>query len=881
MVRCPSCARECADNNRFCAFCATALDATSAETVLDAVSQPRLTSQSSVDEGRFLPGTVVAGRYRVAGLLGRGGMGEVYRATDLTLGQAVALKFLPETLSRDERALARFYNEVRIARQISHPNVCRVYDIGETQGLHYISMEFVDGEDLGSLLRRIGRLPVDKAVETARKLCAGLAAAHEKGVLHRDLKPANVMIDGRGQVVIMDFGLAGLAGQLQGDIRSGTPAYMSPEQLAGTEVTVKSDIYALGLLLYELFTGKRAFEAASLMELMQMQERAAPASITTVAKDLDPAVERVIMRCLHPDPRRRPSSVLAVAAGLPGGDPLAAALAAGETPSPDQVVAAGETEGLAPKVAIAWLAAVLAGLAIVEALAPSQTLTAKLPIENSPEALSRDAQKVVQSLGYTARPADRAWGLHYNDNYVDYLNRHPAEAKSRWQNPAAGHPPLIHFWYRQSPAPIAAVRGFNVAVSFSDPPMETSGMVRLRTDLDGKLLQFETLTPQVEAPAAQPAAPFEWSRLFQAAGLDMSKFQPTDPQWSPLTNADARAAWTGVVEPAATKLRVEAAAWRGRPVFFRISGPWSVPEQRPVPAGTTNQIPSLIVVYLALFSACVIAWRHARSGKSDQRGALKMGGLYFVWMAGSRMLFAHHTGTLSELNGFWSTVSTALINGGAVWVFYIALEPWVRRSWPHTIIGWNRFRAKGLRDPLVGRDLLYGLGFGTLLAILQLAGTAFQGNGGQPYMPALEALTGVRYELASLLNGLNNGIFGGLLDLFILFLLRVVLRKQWIASLVFVAITALTAAFGSSTPWVDYPVAAISGAVGAFILLRFGLLAAIAAHAGLQILESCPPTLDFSSWYIGLALIPPVVVALIALYGFRTALAGRPLMPET
>jgi serine/threonine-protein kinase len=165
-------------------------------------------------------------------------MGEVYRATDLTLGQVVALKFLPEATARDERLLARFYNEVRIARQVAHPNVCRVYDIGQVDGLHYISMEYVDGEDLGSLLRRIGRLPVDKALETARKLCAGLAAAHEKGVLHRDLKPANIMIDGRGQVLIMDFGLAGFSGQVQGDIRSGTPAYMSPEQLAGTEVTV-------------------------------------------------------------------------------------------------------------------------------------------------------------------------------------------------------------------------------------------------------------------------------------------------------------------------------------------------------------------------------------------------------------------------------------------------------------------------------------------------------------------------------------------------------------------------------------------------------------------------------------------------------------------
>src|SRR5215475_4484690 len=268
MPACPACAHSCPDGSRYCPHCSKPLDSTSAET---AVMGASLSSTSTVDEGRFLPGVVVGGRYRIAGLLGRGGMGEVYRATDLTLGQAVALKFLPETTAQDERALARFYNEVRIARQVTHPNVCRVYDVGQIQSLHYISMEFVDGEDLGSLLRRIGRLPVDKAIETARKICAGLGAAHEKGVLHRDLKPANVMIDGRGQVIIMDFGLAE---QLQSDVRSGTPAYMAPEQLAGTEVTVRSDIYALGLLLYEIFNGRRAFEAASLMELMRMQERA-------------------------------------------------------------------------------------------------------------------------------------------------------------------------------------------------------------------------------------------------------------------------------------------------------------------------------------------------------------------------------------------------------------------------------------------------------------------------------------------------------------------------------------------------------------------------------------------------------------------------------
>ena len=152
-----------------------------------------------------------------------------------------------------------------IARQISHPNVCRVYDIGEADGHHFLSMEYVDGEDLASVLRRIGRLPGDKAIEIARQLCAGLAAAHDKGVLHRDLKPANVMIDGQGRVRITDFGLAAIVGA--GDRRATStrarPRYMAPEQIAGREVSVASDIFSLGLVLFELFTGKRGLQGAT------------------------------------------------------------------------------------------------------------------------------------------------------------------------------------------------------------------------------------------------------------------------------------------------------------------------------------------------------------------------------------------------------------------------------------------------------------------------------------------------------------------------------------------------------------------------------------------------------------------------------------------
>jgi serine/threonine protein kinase len=283
---------------------------------------------------RFAPGAIVAGRYRLVALLGRGGMGEVYRADDLTLDQTVALKFLPEGMAGGDTRLAQFHNELRTARQVSHRNVCRLYDLGDADGRRFLTMEYVDGEDLASLLRRIGRIPQDKAIQIARQLCAGVAAAHERGVLHRDLKPANVMLDGHGDVRITDFGIATAAKDAGADI-AGTPQYMAPEQLAGRLASIRSDLYALGLILFEIFTGKRAYEATSLGELKQLHDTGTVMAPSSIVRDLDPAVERVILRCLEKDPERRPASALTVAVSLPGGDPLAAALAAGETPSPE------------------------------------------------------------------------------------------------------------------------------------------------------------------------------------------------------------------------------------------------------------------------------------------------------------------------------------------------------------------------------------------------------------------------------------------------------------------------------------------------------------------------------------------------------------------
>jgi predicted Ser/Thr protein kinase len=468
-VTCRTCAKDVPESSRFCLSCGAALNG-GAPFVTQTVAAPAATptpvrtpshsslssSSGSLPEGRFLPGALLAGRYRIVALLGRGGMGEVYRAHDLTLGQEVALKFLPEVAARNPAALTRFYNEVRIARQVSHANVCRVYDLGEVDGQPYLSMEYVDGEDLGSLLRRIGRLPSDKAVEIARQLCAGLAAAHAKGVLHRDLKPANIMLNGRGQVVITDFGLAALADEIPGEeIRNGTPAYMAPEQLAGREVTAQSDIYSLGLVLYEIFTGRRAFEASTLAELVRLHSETAPLSPSSLVKDLDPTVETAILRCLDPEPSHRPPSALAVAARLPGGDPLAAALAAGETPSPQMVAASGETAALPWKIAVSSLAAALVGLAAFVFLAATSSMIEKAQLTKPSEVLADKARELIQTLGYTTPPADSASAF---DIDVDLLNSVEKSDKPlpHWDEIARSRPAPLGFWYRQSPEPMQA-----------------------------------------------------------------------------------------------------------------------------------------------------------------------------------------------------------------------------------------------------------------------------------------------------------------------------------------------------------------------------------------------------------------------------------------
>ncbi len=812
-------------------------------------------------------------------------MGEVYRATDLKLGQPVALKFLPEETARDPKTLVRFHNEVRIARQVGHANVCRVYDIGEVEGVPYLSMEYVDGEDLRSLLRRIGRLPPDKALEIARKLCAGLAAAHDKGVLHRDLKPANIMIDGRGQVLITDFGLAGIMGQIEGmEARNGTPGYMAPEQLSGKEVSAQSDIYALGIVLYEMFTGKRPFHASTPAEMMQLAEEGLPPTPRSIVKDVDPVVENVILRCLEPDPRNRPPSALSVLGALPGGDPLAAALAAGETPSPEMVAAAGENAGLKPRLAVSWLAGVIFGLTLLAVIHQRVNLVTKIPFDQSPEELSGRAQDLLGQLGYTEHGTSKAYGLGYRIAPLTYLlHQLPG---SPWPRLAKGRPAVLQFWYRSSPVPLAPREISNVIrVEENDPPNDVPGMRKLLLDPQGRLLFLEAVPPVFSENRPLEQAP-TWSALFQAAGLDLARFRPTEPRWAPSVATDVRAAWSGSYpEVPEIPLRVEAAAFEGKPVYFAQYGPWSKP---PTPAQASgDQKPTGDMVYtvlqlIVIFGSIPFARYNLRLGRGDTRGAIRLG-LFFTsigmvaWLIGGA-----HVATVKETDLFFMAAMGALFGGVTIAVTYISFEPFVRRRWPQTIISWSRLLAGGFRDPLLGRDVQVGTAMGLALAVIQGIGSLSYAFLGIPVVSAqrLQAFVGGRSMVGEGLFLIDDALYKALGILFLIVLGRTLLGKQWLAAAVITIALAGIIAPNEPSPLVAWPVNIVFFGVMVFTLMRFGLLSMVVAMYISIFIGSFPLGTDFSVWYVGEILFTIAVVLVLGIFGFRTALAERPLFVE-
>jgi len=812
-----------------------------------------LSSSGSIDHGRFPPGTLLGGRYRIIERIGRGGMGEIYRADDLKLGQPVALKFLPADVDKDPGRLTQLHTEVRMARQVSHPNVCRVYDIDEVDGHTFISMEYVDGEDFASLLRRIGRFPEDRALAISHQVCAGLAAIHERGVTHRDLKPANVMLDGLGKVRITDFGLAGLTGE---SVQAGTPAYMAPEQLAGREVTARSDIYALGLVLYEIFTGQRALDAQNLAELIRKREQSGILPPSSIVAEIHPDVESVIMRCLRPEPAQRPATAIAVSGALPGGNPLAAALAAGETPSPEMVAAAGASEAVRSQwigIAVAWIGIVLIALTV---LYQRVMLINVVPTPKPPAALEDRATEMLAKLGFDTSRHWSASGLAMSTDYARYVASH-STAPDRWNQLKHERPETFVFWHRTSPRPMVPLD--QMVVSGGDPPLNVSDMTLVVVDASGRLAELIAIPEPFDG--GTPRGPTNWSPLFEAAGLQMSGFKPVAPTFNPIVFVDERAAWEGKLsENSDLIFRIEAGAYKGKPISFEIVGPWSR-SSRSTPAAPTvfdrivNGISSLILPGLVTV-AVVLARKNIKLGRGDRRSALRAAAIVFVadlvsWAFGA----THYTDVGREAARFFDRTGNALFQAAVMWVAYLGVEPYIRRFSPDSLIGWTRLISGRWRDPHVGRDVLIGMSAGLMMTLLYAVHNFIPLMFGRPAPMPLwmnaDTLMGTRHVLSEIVSQFGGALMWSMLAVAGVVALLILVKQAWLAWLAGMVIyvwPVIQGMFSPGTPILDLVIGLAIIAIYTGVILRWGLLATIMTLFTHFLLLRAPLTTDLGSW---------------------------------
>ena len=845
------------------------------------------------DGGGYPPGQEIAGRFRIVSHLGSGGMGDVYRADDHELGTSVALKFLPAELAGDPVRLERLRNEVRLARQVAHPNVCRVYDIGDADGRPFLSMEFIDGEDLASLLRRIGRLPKDKAIELAREICAGVGAAHELGVVHRDLKPANVMIDGRGRVRVADFGLASAIDELVGgrDAMAGTPAYMAPEQLHGADATKQTDIYALGLVLYELFTGKRAHDVTTIAGLRERySSSASPTSPSDLVEGMDLAVERVIMRCLESDPEDRPASALAVMAALPGGDPLAAMLKAGEMPSPELVAASGRRGTLTPKRALQLGAIVVVGVVVSLWLWGTPSFGEMIGGILAPEVLTHRADALLADLGYEVEKVDSAWGLDVDSSVVSRLG--PASDVERLALIRSEVNPVIRFWYRASPSPMAPWHGslpglyIGNVVRPEDPPLSEAGMALVRLGPRGALLELRVVPGSLPRTSTRTVDEIV-STITVAAGLDQSRIERIE--WSGISPmpGEPTVAWrVGSGQPEAGPREFVTTLAGGRPTWVRIDEASTIPDdERPA----RGQDRLSLVFFLFFVGGAVVAGLNVRTGRWDRRGAARLAVVAFILCFSSDIISAHHSLSVSEeVRGFFASVAYGATRALMTWLLYIAIEPFIRRLHPNSLVSWSRLLAGRVSDPAVGRDVLFGLtlfglqGLAFAVAVMALdlsrmgIPTFAFASGENPLEATSFFAAVIRLPVVTL--GSNLGLL--LIYVVARWLLgrfnRVAPLLLWAAVFLF-----MFGAYGATgqTTLALVTFAGLAATASTYLAVRHGLLAFVTYSYISQVSLLTVVTLDPTDWYFAPTAILIALIAALTLFGIKTS-TDQKLLPS-
>jgi serine/threonine protein kinase/Flp pilus assembly protein TadD len=394
--KCPKCQSDNLDTASFCADCGTQLPSFKDIEVTETIEAPK---------EELTRGTTLASRYEIIEELGKGGMGRVYRVEDTKLKQEVALKLIKPEIASDKKTIERFRNELKTARMIAHKNVCRMFDLGESEGAHFITMEYVRGEDLKSMVRMSGQLGIGTAISIAKQVCEGLTEAHRLGVVHRDLKPSNLMIDKDGNARIMDFGIArsleakGITGA---GVMIGTPEYMSPEQVEGKETDQRSDIYSLGVILYEMVTGQVPFEGDTPFTIGVKHKSEMPKDPKELNAQIPEDLSRLIMRCLEKDKEKRYQSTGEVRSELENiekGIPTTERVVPERKPitSREITVTFGLKKLLIP--ALIFLAVVIAAVIIWQILPQKEPASAP-KIENSIAVISFENQTGEKAYDY-------------------------------------------------------------------------------------------------------------------------------------------------------------------------------------------------------------------------------------------------------------------------------------------------------------------------------------------------------------------------------------------------------------------------------------------------------------------------------------------------
>jgi Protein kinase domain len=828
-------------------------------------------SGSGRSDEQMAPGTVLAGRYRVVAPLGRGGMGLVYRAEDLRLGETVALKFLPPSLANDPVWLERFYVEVRTAREVTHPNVCRVHDLVEVRAEHghelrFLTMEYVDGENLADLLRRFGRLPTDKAMELAGQITAALAAAHSKGVLHRDIKPANVMIDGRGQAKLADFGLAIAAESASGTEVAGTPGYIAPELLRGAQASGRSDLYALGLVLYELLTGQRAVKDGKVVT----------GSVRQYAPEISADAERAVLQCLEPEPAKRPVSAAQMLAAFPAKNLLEAVIARGETPSPEMVADSADETPMQLWKAWALLGLVAVVLLLTWAVAGQGGFYSVKPPQLSPEEMRGRAQQYLREFGYPTKGVVQYMALDGNFAVLDwYSQQGTPEQKRAFATSPQGS---ILALYQQSQGtnllPEDGVGG-TAFRGVRPGSRDVTGSELAVVDSDGNLVGMGA-NPAGE-PALKPAT-MDWAEVLKKTGVDPASVTETKADFVPRYAFDERRSWTAWYPGHPDfKLSIEAASWRGHLNYLRVSGPWN--QQAALLTARMGPIAWNIAGAAGLAVGLVLAIYNLRRKRGDVRSATRLA-VFFIVISVMAFLFyvqlsSHYL--QDYLTAFLTWLGIVLREAALIWLAYIAVEPLTRKKIPQLLVASSLILQGRWRSVRVGREILTGALVGAAVELWFQTAHALQWGrwpGATLDITPAHVLGGVREYLGSWFL-LGGGALIQAAQLTVLLTLLLVIVRNRLVAMCFLG--ALIIAIADVRGSVLTALMVVGGlALGAgYLYLRVGLVAVVASYFASNTSDSSAWTHDFSSWTLPETLWSMVIVLAIAAFGFWLAIGGQ------